>query len=115
MTRAGETLADAMITRMREGGAHDDAMLMLRSSIDQCRARTRGTEWPHDLFVAQAGVLVNDGEGMTIESLARANAAMLDLASWAAVALITLCDATGYDLDGLVEGMALCRPPYDRR
>ena len=102
-------MADLMLERMRDGRAHDDAMLVLNATVEQVRAQLGGEGWDHDLFLAQAEVLAT---GDYMEALSRCAAMALDLASVSATVLTALADALGYDVDALLAGMAQVRPPY---
>lgn len=98
-----------MTQRMADGSAHSDAMLLLTSSVEQVRAMAQGREWDHDLFVAQAEVIA---QGQDVEALARCAATALDLASLSATLIMALAEGLNYDVDGLLAGMALLRPPF---
>jgi hypothetical protein len=100
-------VADLMLERMRDGSAHADSMLMLTSALEQTRQARDGAAWDHELFLAQAEVLAS---GTETESLARVGAMALDLASMSATLIAALCEGLGYDVDGLLAGMAQVRP-----
>jgi hypothetical protein len=102
-------LADLMLERMADGRAHDDAMLVLTSSVEQVRGQVAGEPWDSDLYLAQAEVLAS---GQDVEALARCAAMALTLASTSATLIAALAEGLGYDVDGLLAGMAQVRPPY---
>ena len=102
-------LADMMLERMADGRAHDDAMLMLTASIEQVRAQVIDAPWQSDLFLAQAEILA---DGNNTEALARCAAMALTLASTSATLIAALAEGLGYDVDGLLAGMAQVRPPF---
>lgn len=103
--RRRPNMADEMLERMRDGRAHDDAILMLTASLEQVRAQLAGEAWQPDLFLAQAELLTDT---------ARCAAMALTLASTSATLIEALAQGLGYDADGLLAGMAQVRPPFPR-